>query len=54
MKAKETQGMMDVKGVVYLIPCDECSAVYVDEMGRTLKVRLAEHRRAVKNMDHKK
>ena len=50
-KVKETQSMMDVKRVVYSIPCAECSAVYVDE--RTLKVHMAEHRRAVKNMDPK-
>ena len=52
-KVKETQSMMDVKGVVYFIPCAECSAVYVGETGRTLKVHMAEHRRAVKNMDPK-
>ena len=39
---------MDIKGVVYLIPCSECSAVYIGETGRTLKERLAEHKRAVR------
>ena len=34
-------------------PCAECSAVYVGETVRTLKVRMTEHRRAVKNMDPK-
>ena len=52
-KVKETHSMMDVKGVVYSIPCAECSSVNVGETGRTLKVRMAEHRRAVKNMDPK-
>ena len=28
-------------------------STYGDETGRTLKVCMAEHRRAVKNMDHK-
>ena len=39
---------MDIKGVVYLIPFSECSAVYIGETGRTLKMRLAEHKRAVR------
>ena len=40
---------MDTKGVVYLlIPCSDCSAVYIGENGRTLKVRLVEHKRAVR------
>ena len=45
--------MMDVKGVVYAIPCAECSATYVGVTGRTLKVHMAEHRKAVKNKDPK-
>ena len=38
---KQPQPPMDV---VYLIPCSECSAVYMGETGSTLKVRLAEHK----------
>ena len=45
---KQPQPPMDIKGVVYLIPCSECSAVYIGETGRTLKERLAEHKRAVR------
>ena len=45
--------MVDVKGVVYSIPCAECSATYVEETGRTLRLRMAEHRREVKNKDPK-
>ena len=52
-KVKERPGMMDMNGVVYSIPCAECSATYVGETGRTLKVHMAEHRRAVKNKDPK-
>ena len=48
---KQPQPPMDIKGVVYLIPCSECSAVYIGETGRTLKVRLAEHKRAVRMGD---
>ena len=44
---------MEVNGVVYFIPCAECSATYIGETGRTLKVHMAEHRRAVENKDHK-
>ena len=31
------------------VPCAECSTTYIGETGRTLKVGMAEHRRAVKN-----
>ena len=48
---KQPQPPMDIKGVVYLIPCSECSAVYIGETGRTLKVRVAEHKRAVRMGD---
>ena len=39
-----------IKGVVYQVPC-ECGHVYVGETGRNLKLRLTEHKRAVKNKD---
>ena len=44
---KQPQPPMDIKGVVYLIPCSECSAVYIGKTGRTLKLRFAEHKQAV-------
>ena len=40
-------------GVVYEITCKECQEVYVGESKRTLKVRLSEHREAVKQRDSK-
>ena len=40
----------DVKGVVYSIPC-ECGSLYIGETGRTLKTRLMEHKRSVRNRD---
>ena len=42
---------MDIIGVVYQIPCSSCPAVYTGETGRTLKVRMAEHKRAVRMGD---
>ena len=48
---QEIPGMLDVKGVVYSIPCADCSAAYIGEIGRTLNVHMAEHKRAVKSKD---
>ena len=52
-KVKGRPGVLDVKGVVYSIPCADCPATYIaiGETGRTLKVRMAEHKRAVKSKD---
>ena len=50
-KVKGRPGMMDMKGVVYSIPCAKCSATYVRETRRMLRVRMADHRRAVKKKD---
>ena len=36
------------RGVVYEVPCKECSKTYIGETKRTLKVRLGEHKQAVK------
>ena len=50
-RPKQPQPTMDIKGVVYQIPCSSCPAVYTGETGRTLKVRMVEHKRAVRMGD---
>ena len=39
------------KAVVYQVPCKDCHQLYTGESKRTLKVRLAEHKRAVQKSD---
>ena len=36
------------KGIVYEVPCGECSKVYIGETGRNLKERMMEHKYAAK------
>ena len=48
MKVKNPVPAEKKKGVVYEIPCQDCTQVYVGETGRTLKKRMAEHKQAVK------
>ena len=40
----------DKSRVVYKINCCDCDASHVGEMGRALKTRMLEHRRAVEKM----
>lgn len=51
MKVKSTRPDDRKKGVVYEVPCADCNCVYVGETGRSLEMRLKEHRYAVKTMD---
>ena len=51
LKARTTQEKK--KEVVYQVPCGECDEVYLGETKRTLKVRLSEHRKAVRRGDTK-
>ena len=53
MQVKNRTPEQKQTGVVYEIPCKDCPEVYVGETKRTLKVRLSEHRQAVKRGDPK-
>ena len=48
---KDLVPLDQLKGVVYSIPCNGCPKVYIRQTGQTLRHRLAEHRRALKNGD---
>ena len=37
------------KAVVYRVPCGSCDMSYVGETGRTLQLRIKEHRRVLTN-----
>ena len=41
------------RSVVYQVPCKGCDQVYIGETKRNLKIRLAEHRQAVRRGDDK-
>ena len=51
MKVKNRVPEEKKKAVVYQVPCKDCHQLYTGESMRTLKVRLAEHRRAVQKSD---
>ena len=48
---KDRVPMDEQKGVDYSISCTECPKVYIGQTGRSLKHRLKEHRRALRNGD---
>ena len=37
-----------MKGLVYRLPCAECSWVYIGETSRALEDRLSKHKRAIR------
>lgn len=49
MNVKPRSPPEDTKGVIYRIPCQDCNKSYYGETGRTLKVRLTEHKRYCRN-----
>ncbi|UYV75506.1 hypothetical protein LAZ67_13000424 [Cordylochernes scorpioides] len=40
-------------GAVYSVSCEQCSATYVGETGRTVAIRMSEHSRSISNCDSK-
>ena len=40
------------KGVVYELPCADCTNIYIGETGRNLRMRLKEHQYVVKRKDN--
>ena len=44
-KAKDSVKRSSRPGVVYQIPCRNCTGIYIVETGRAYKTRLAEHKR---------
>ena len=45
---KDKINKFDQRGVVYKIPCLDCTGVYIGEIGRSFKTRRKEHQRDVK------
>ncbi len=44
----------NLPGVIYKIPCLDCNCSYTGETGRTLQVRIGEHKRHCRNLDTSK
>ena len=53
MKLKDCIPEEKKRSVVYEVPCKDCGKTYIGETKRTLKVRLSEHKQAVKRGDPK-
>ena len=53
MRVKQKMPEEKKKEVVYQVPCKDCPKVYIGETKRTLKIRISEHKQAVKKGDEK-
>ena len=42
---------LDSIGIAYKIPCLDCDSIYIGQSGRSLHVRIDEHRSACKSQD---
>ena len=49
-KVKTPTPPFEKTGVIYAVHC-ECGGTYIGETGRTFKIRMSEHKRAIKNGD---
>ena len=45
---KDETNKFDQRGVVYKIPCLDCTGVYIGETGRSFQTRRKEHQRDIK------
>ena len=43
-KAKDSVERSSTPGVVYQIPCRDCTGIYIGEIGRAYKTRMPEHK----------
>ena len=50
-RPEQPQPTVDIKGIIYQIPCSSCPGVYTGETGRMLKIRMAEHKCAIRMGD---
>ena len=48
---KDRPDDLESAGVVYNIPCMDCSSCYIGQTGRKLGIRIKEHKRAVQTAD---
>jgi len=49
MNVKDKDEPNNKRGAVYKIKCCDCQATYIGETGRSLNIRLTEHKRATRN-----
>ena len=47
---KDPVPVKEHKGVVYSIPCVECSSMYIGQTKKSLKQHISEHHSALKNV----
>ncbi len=50
-KHKNQSDHLDKHNVVYQIPCQDCEKVYIGETSKTVKLRITEHKNAIKRED---
>ena len=53
VRVKTPRPELKMKNVIYEVPCQDCTSVYIRETGRCLQVRLTEHKAAVRRCDRK-
>ena len=45
---KDPLDVNEITGIIYKVPCRDCAFVYIGQTKRDLKLRLSEHKRAIK------